>query len=64
MLTNQKWNNQSTDQYMQNYYKNEYERKLAQYQVDLINVNAYNQNEQRKYEESLGKTRMVKHLYI
>lgn len=64
MLTNQTWNNQSTDQYMQNYYKNEYERKLAQYQVDLINVNAYNQNEQRKYEESLGKTRMVKHLYI
>lgn len=63
-FTNYSWNNQSTNKYMQNYYKNEYERKLAEYQSDLININIYNQNEQRKYEESLGKTRMVKHFYI
>ena len=54
------WDNE----WMQKNVEHEYQRKLLEYQANLINTQMHNQNEERKYQESQGKTREVKYIDI
>lgn len=54
------WDNE----WMQKNVEHEYQRRLLEYQANLINTQMHNQNEERKYQESQGKTREVKYIDI